>query len=271
MTPQVFISGMHIADDGTLVVHADEMADAGVKSIEFIEGTPEARIEELTAQLAEYDHACKTLGIQKDVLAYIDGLKTSYEMALEAAEADAKGARAEVDRRRADVEAIVEEVNKYKSATWATMRTTLGAAAQRISLGIAEALQARWKEDEAALAAEQAAFTFELVAHLARQRAFSLRTFGPGNRAAGVVNHIRKELKEIEAEPHDLKEWIDVAILAFDGAWRTGAEPEEIARAFEAKQATNEGRQWPDWRTADPDKAIEHVRAEQADGEKGEE
>jgi TolA-binding protein len=75
---------------------------------------------------------------------------------LEKAEADAAGARAEVDRRRADVEAIVEEVNKYKSATWATMRTTLGAAAQRISLGIAEALQARWKEDEAALAAEQA-------------------------------------------------------------------------------------------------------------------
>lgn len=76
----------------------------------------------------------------------------------EKAEADAKGARAEVDRRRADVEAIVEEVNKYKSATWATMRTTLGAAAQRISLGIAEALQARWKEDEAALSpAEQAA------------------------------------------------------------------------------------------------------------------
>ncbi|MGH6882853.1 MAG: dATP/dGTP pyrophosphohydrolase domain-containing protein [Hypericibacter sp.] len=30
--------------------------------------------------------------------------------------------------------------------------------------------------------------------------------------------------------------------------------------AVVAKQAVNEQRSWPDWRTADPDKAIEHVR-----------
>jgi hypothetical protein len=103
---------------------------------------------------------------------------------------------------------------------------------------------------------------FDLVAHLERQRAFSLKTFGPGPRTKGVVDHIRKELAEIEADPADIMEWVDVIILAFDGAWRAGWEPQAIVDAIVAKQTKNEARQWPDWRTADPDKAIEHVRAE---------
>ena len=103
---------------------------------------------------------------------------------------------------------------------------------------------------------------FDLVAHLHRQRAFSLRTFGPGARSQGVVDHIRKELREIEANPADLTEWVDVILLAFDGAWRAGYEPEEIAGGINAKQTKNEGRQWPDWRTVDPNKAIEHVKGE---------
>lgn len=103
---------------------------------------------------------------------------------------------------------------------------------------------------------------FDLVAHLQRQRDFSLKTFGPGPRTKGVVDHIRKELAEIEADPADIMEWVDVIILAFDGAWRAGWEPQAIVDAIVAKQTKNEARQWPDWRTADPDKAIEHVRAE---------
>lgn len=97
-------------------------------------------------------------------------------------------------------------------------------------------------------------------AHLAHQREWSRRTFGPGARLLGVVDHIRKELQEIEADPTDLKEWVDVIILAFDGAWRAGWEPQEILDAIIAKQAENEKRVWPDWRTASPDKAIEHVK-----------
>jgi hypothetical protein len=81
-----------------------------------------------------------------------------------------------------------------------------------------------------------------------------------GPRTAGVCDHIRKELTEIEADPADLNEWVDVIILALDGAWRCGAEPAEIIAAVKAKQARNEARTWPDWRTADPDKAIEHDR-----------
>jgi len=103
---------------------------------------------------------------------------------------------------------------------------------------------------------------FDIVAHLERQRAFSLKTFGPGPRTKGVVDHIRKELAEIEADPADIMEWADVIILAFDGAWRAGWEPQAIVNAIVANQTKNEARQWPDWRTADPDKAIEHVRAE---------
>lgn len=102
---------------------------------------------------------------------------------------------------------------------------------------------------------------FDFLAHLFRQREWSERTFGPGARTAGVVDHIRKELCEIEADPADTSEWIDVAILALDGAWRAGASPQEIISALVAKQTKNEGRVWPDWRTMPADKAIEHDRS----------
>lgn len=102
--------------------------------------------------------------------------------------------------------------------------------------------------------------TFNLVEHLHRQRAFSVKTFGPGARTKGLIDHIRKELAEIEAAPADVTEWVDVIILAFDGAWRAGWEPEDIVRALVEKQTKNEGRVWPDYRTSPPDQAIQHVR-----------
>lgn len=101
---------------------------------------------------------------------------------------------------------------------------------------------------------------FDLVAHLRRQIEFSLRTFGPGVRTDAVCDHIRKELIEVHESGGSLAEWTDVIILALDGALRTGAAPEKIIEAVVAKQTKNEGRQWPDWRTTDPTKAIEHVR-----------
>ena len=101
---------------------------------------------------------------------------------------------------------------------------------------------------------------FDLTEHLRRQRHWSFCTFGPGERSKGVVDHIRKELAEIEASPLDLEEWVDLILLAFDGAWRAGHEPEGIVGGIEAKQSKNEARDWPDWRTQSPDHAIEHVR-----------
>jgi hypothetical protein len=99
--------------------------------------------------------------------------------------------------------------------------------------------------------------------HLERQAAWSDATFGPGPRTAGLLDHIASELDEIRADPLDLGEWVDVVILGLDGAWRAGHSPAEIIAAVRAKQARNEARTWPDWRTTDPNRAIEHVRTEQ--------
>lgn len=104
--------------------------------------------------------------------------------------------------------------------------------------------------------------------HFARMMAFSRATFGPGERRKGIIDHIRKELDEIEAGDGDPKEWVDVIILGIDGLWRSlhargwqwGVIPLRMATLLVAKQDTNEEREWPDWRTASPDKAIEHIR-----------
>ena len=101
---------------------------------------------------------------------------------------------------------------------------------------------------------------FDFLAHLYRHREWSEKTFGPGHRWKGVVDHIRKELIEVESAPDDVEEWIDIVILALDGAWRSGATPEQVIAALVAKHEKNESRQWPDWRTVPEDRAIEHVR-----------
>lgn len=95
---------------------------------------------------------------------------------------------------------------------------------------------------------------------LEQWREFSERTFGPGRRTNGVIQHIKKELKEIEESPLDVEEWCDVMHLALDGARRAGASGQEIIDTLIAKQAKNEARDWPDWRTASEDAPIEHVR-----------
>jgi len=101
---------------------------------------------------------------------------------------------------------------------------------------------------------------YDLVTHIKRAMEFSARAFGPITRKHGIVAHLRKELTEIEADPSDLGEWIDVIILGIDGAWRTGASAEQIADALFDKQLTNERRTWPDWRMAADGAPIEHTR-----------
>lgn len=105
---------------------------------------------------------------------------------------------------------------------------------------------------------------YDLVDHIEQQHDFSLRTFGPGKRTNGLIDHIKKELVEIGNDPADLMEWVDVILLGIDGAWRAGHEPQQIAQALHDKLEHNKARDWPDWRTTDPDKAIEHVRTEQS-------
>lgn len=111
----------------------------------------------------------------------------------------------------------------------------------------------------------------DLEAHLLRQMAFSHATFGPGTRTEGVIDHIRKELVEVAESGGSSAEWVDVVILALDGLTRQLAycngqrkNPTEVAELASSmivgKQTRNEARDWPDWRSAAPGKAIEHVR-----------
>lgn len=112
----------------------------------------------------------------------------------------------------------------------------------------------------------------DLKQHLVRQMAFSHATFGPGERTGGVIDHIRKELAEVEEANGESSEWVDVVILAMDGLTRRLAycngerrDPAEVARIacsmIEGKQSRNEARTWPDWRTQSQDEAIEHDRS----------
>jgi Protein of unknown function (DUF550) len=102
--------------------------------------------------------------------------------------------------------------------------------------------------------------SYDLIAHIKRQIEWSEKTFGPGDRTEGIIDHIKKELEEIALEPSDTEEWVDVIILAIDGAWRNGATAEQIVSRLHGKQLKNEQRKWPDWRTVPKDRAIEHIR-----------
>ena len=94
-----------------------------------------------------------------------------------------------------------------------------------------------------------------------RQIRFSREAFGPPERGTeGIVKHIRKELEEIEADPNDLEEWIDVIILGMDGAWRSGFSPREVAEALVQKMDKNERRSWPDYNGVPEGEPIEHIR-----------
>ena len=113
---------------------------------------------------------------------------------------------------------------------------------------------------------------YDLSEHLCRQIAFSRATFGPGQRTADVIDHIRTELVEVEEAGGSPEEWVDVVILALDGLTRsilfagggcgeTDDAAAEAAHMIREKQGINERRSWPHWRTAPAGTAIEHDRA----------
>jgi hypothetical protein len=103
----------------------------------------------------------------------------------------------------------------------------------------------------------------DLIKHLREQQAFSHATFGPPSFKdhRGPIDHLRKELVEVEEAPGDPMEWADILLLAFDGAMRAGHSPEQIAQAITYRLEINKRRSWPDWRGTDHAKAIEHVRS----------
>lgn len=94
-----------------------------------------------------------------------------------------------------------------------------------------------------------------------RQRKWSDQTFGPGTRTEGVLRHIEKEIEEVRRSGGaDLKEWLDIIILAIDGATRAGALGEDLIDGYHEKMRENFERAWPDWRDFSEDEPIEHIR-----------
>lgn len=158
-----------------------------------------------------------------------------------------------------------DEAREYRSfSKWFKDRGYPGYPEQ-YSLVCENAMHAAWQE-----AAKRTALTAQvqdvagaetLETYYERQIEWSRETFGPALRTKGIIDHIKKELREIEADPHDLSEWVDVVILAMDGFWRHGGNASDLFSALLAKQKKNMARTWPDWRTMSEDTAIEHDRS----------
>jgi hypothetical protein len=104
---------------------------------------------------------------------------------------------------------------------------------------------------------------YSLVSYIREHAEWSFKTFGPstGHDAERLCRHIEKELQEIRDNPLDCEEWVDVIILAIDGALRSGHFPIVIANTLQWKQKKNMERTWSipeDLRTP-----IEHHRMEE--------
>ena len=114
-----------------------------------------------------------------------------------------------------------------------------------------------------------------LVDFIENQIKFSRSAFGPDTRTKGIIDHIKKELIEVEESGGSINEWVDVALLAIDGMQRAATKFNEeggieaspalvamdVADCLAGKLEANKRRSWPDWRKVDPEKAIEHVRS----------
>jgi hypothetical protein len=98
-----------------------------------------------------------------------------------------------------------------------------------------------------------------MLVYLLLQKEWSEKTFGTGRRTEGICKHIEKELQEIRKNPADVYEWVDVVILALDGAWRAGHTPLSIIAAMHTKAAVNRAREWP--APVSEDEPVEHVKA----------
>lgn len=71
-----------------------------------------------------------------------------------------------------------------------------------------------------------------------------METFGTSARTIGIIKHIESELKEVEADPFDLKEWIDIIILGLDGYWRHGGTSERLMELLVKQQDRNMKRKY---------------------------
>ena len=99
----------------------------------------------------------------------------------------------------------------------------------------------------------------EFLSFLDNVSTFNNRTFGNftlEEKANSLVKHIRSECDEIEENPTDLDEWIDVVILAMDALLRK-EEPEQILLRWARKMSNNASRDWPE---PTADKPMFHIK-----------
>jgi hypothetical protein len=111
-----------------------------------------------------------------------------------------------------------------------------------------------------------------MVSVLASQITWSAKTFGTEARKEGLLRHIERECNEVRTAEsggsNELSEWIDIVMLALDGAWRrewsstfyttNEAVAEEVVTALLAKMAVNQAREWPAPGVPE-DQPVEHV------------
>lgn len=99
---------------------------------------------------------------------------------------------------------------------------------------------------------------FNFYKYVVDHMKWSMDTFGIGQRTEGLLKHISKEMEEVRESPNDLTEWIDIIILALDGAWRAGYSPLQICMALVQKQQANMLRKWP--AQTSEDQPTEHIK-----------
>jgi hypothetical protein len=96
--------------------------------------------------------------------------------------------------------------------------------------------------------------------YVEQQINWSKSTFADHPNLDSILSHIEEEIAEIRENPTDPYEWIDIIILALEGAWRiAGLTPEEVALYLRSKQEINSQRSWPDITTYPKGKPIGHL------------
>lgn len=77
----------------------------------------------------------------------------------------------------------------------------------------------------------------------------------------GPLKHLRREVLEAIAKPHDLIEWADMQFLLWDAQRRAGITDEQITQAMIEKLAVNKQREWPEPKDGEP---RLHIKAQPA-------
>ena len=102
----------------------------------------------------------------------------------------------------------------------------------------------------------------DFISFVLRHKNWADKTFGINRGVLGRIKHIEKELIELKNNPNGPEEWIDILMLTLDGLGLIGLSPENILEELYSKLEKCKNRKWPDWKSADPNKPIEHIREE---------